>query len=465
NMDCHEPFWQSQRTLTPSRGRGFLLHTKIDFISCRNLLIYLEPLFQTKIIHLFNFSLVPAGLLFLGSSETVGSAADLFETLDTKWKLLRSKGIKNRTMYQQEDALFNLNQSSTLHFNLPNRVARGNHDFIYDRLLERFLNVIAEHYIPFAMLADDSGTLLHVVGESGRFLRIPSGKVQTNISKLLVKELAIPIMTGIQKVLKSKEMLSYTNIRLSDDKEQPVQLKICPVPCRPGAEDLIAIFIEDQKKIQLDTQDSNLDFGQLSEQRIIDLENELQFSQESLQATVEELETSNEELQATNEELLASNEELQSTNEELQSVNEELFTVNAEYQNKITELTEANNDLDNLVSLIHMPTVYLDENLEIRRVSPEAKKIFKFIDQDIGRPLSHIAHNLIDINLDQLIKKCQLTEEEIFCRVCDQQTNCFLLRIIPYRIAPQNYAGIILTFFDLNLLSGEKEVKETGDQP
>ncbi len=435
--------------------------TKIDLVSCRNLLIYFQQSSQMKVLDLFNFSLVPQGLLFLGSSETVGDADTFFETLDKKWKILRSRGLKRLPdHHHRHSELFDLNRRmSTQGFKAG--MGGGMRDYLHDRLLERFLNVIADSYIPFAMLVNASNDLIHVIGDAQRFLRIPPGKIQADISRLLLRELSIPITTGIQKVLREKKELSYSNIRLNDGSEVPVRVKICPVPSKAGMEPLAAVFIEDDISIKLANPGNDYNVGTATAERILDLEQELQFSKESLQATVEELETSNEELQATNEELLSSNEELQSTNEELQSVNEELYTVNAEYQSKITELTEANNDLDNLISIIKMPTIYLDENLEVRRMTPEASQIFRILDQDIGRPLVDIAHNLVDIDLETQISSCRLPDRECAHRVHDKNGKEYLLRIIPYKIASNAYAGTVLTFFDLDLLVNSSSIKET----
>jgi two-component system CheB/CheR fusion protein len=433
--------------------------TKIDLVSCRNLLIYFQQSSQLKVLDLFNFSLVPQGLLFLGSSETVGDADTFFETLDKKWKILRSRGLKRLPdHHHRQSELFDLNRRMSVQGFKPG-MGGGMRDYLYDRLLERFLNVIAEHYIPFAMLVNSTNDLLHVIGDSQRFLRIPSGKIQADISRLLIRELSIPVTTGIQKVLREKKELNYSNIRLNDGSPS-IRVKICPVASKAGMEALVAVFIEDDISHHGGTERNDYNVGTATAERIIDLEHELQFSKESLQATVEELETSNEELQATNEELLSSNEELQSTNEELQSVNEELYTVNAEYQSKITELTEANNDLDNLISIIKMPTIYLDENLEVRRITPEASQIFRIIEQDIGRPLIDIAHNLVDVDLEALIGFCRAPEKECAHRVHDKNGKEYLLRVIPYKIASDAYAGIVLTFFDLSLLAQSSQPRK-----
>ncbi len=192
--------------------------------------------------------------------------------------------------------------------------------------------------------------------------------------------------------------------------------------------------------------------GREAEQRISDLENELQFTRENLQATVEELETSNEELQATNEELLASNEELQSTNEELQSVNEELYTVNSEYQGKIIELTEVNNDLDNLLQNIRIATLFVDESLDIRRFTLAAMELMQLMDQDIGRPLKHISHSMGGLDLHALATQVQQNNRGLEQDILTDDGKKFLLRVRPYQISPNHYSGVVLTFFDVTEL-------------
>jgi two-component system, chemotaxis family, CheB/CheR fusion protein len=188
------------------------------------------------------------------------------------------------------------------------------------------------------------------------------------------------------------------------------------------------------------------DLSKEAEQHLRDLEQELQFTSENLQATIEELETSNEELQATNEELLASNEELQSTNEELQSTNEELFTVNAEYHSKIIELTELHNDVDNLLTATHVGKLLLDENLEIRRFSAQISDIFKILDSDIGRPITHLSHFLLDTDPVQCIREVQHSSKPMAKEVRTSDGRWFLMRIAPYTISPKSFSGTVLSF-------------------
>jgi two-component system CheB/CheR fusion protein len=236
-------------------------------------------------------------------------------------------------------------------------------------------------------------------------------------------------------------------------------MTIRPLPEKRGHDRLMAVIIEAMAPTQTtengpDT--SIYDLGHEADQYIKDMENELQFTRENLQATIEELETANEELQATNEELLASNEELQSTNEELQSTNEELHTVNVEYQNKIMELTELNNDVDNLLTSSLVGKLLLDENLEIRRFSTFIKTIFKVLASDIGRPLTHITHNLVGTDPVQAVKAVIATKKIIEKEVKTQEGQWYLMRVLPYQIGPDTYSGAVLSFMDITELKNSR---------
>ncbi|PIE63227.1 MAG: chemotaxis protein CheR, partial [Desulfobacterales bacterium] len=259
------------------------------------------------------------------------------------------------------------------------------------------LKTLASNYVPLLLVISEDFGLLHVVGDSGGFIKVPPGKISNDITKMVAPELTIPLSTGLQKAFKNEQEIKYTNIYMQrEDASVTVNMRITPMVRRRGQEPLVVVSMEEkteasQRASSPDQSVTNYNIGEEAQLRISDLEQELQFTRENLQSTVEELETSNEELQATNEELLASNEELQSTNEELQSVNEELFTVNTEYQEKITELTQLNSDMENLLESTNLATLFLDEQLCIRKFTPRIKNYFKILDNDIGRPLSHIS--------------------------------------------------------------------------
>ncbi len=430
--------------------------TNISFVSCRNLLIYLQPVLQKRAMEMFNFALNPGGVLFLGSSETIGEMTEHFEPLHNKWKIYRSKGRRGST---------DIYKSRLADRSVPVRLRHSSRDkqlFIErhgeERLQERLLKTLASrHDVPLLLVVSEEYHLLHVVGNPGGFISVPSGKISNDINKMIAKELAVPLSTGLQKVFRNKEEIKYTNIHVNrEDQSVTVSMRIVPMTQKRGQEPMVVVSIEEKNPVgtSLQAVDSAVvttyDVDKETQQRIADLELELQFTRENLQATVEELETSNEELQATNEELLASNEELQSTNEELQSVNEELFTVNAEHQQKIEELTELNNDMENLLESTNLATLFLDDKLRIRKFTPQIKRFFKILDSDIGRPLSHISHNINEVDLMEIIREVQINEETEERRVYLKNEQWYMMRIVPYKIAPENFAGIVLVFVNLN---------------
>jgi two-component system CheB/CheR fusion protein len=356
---------------------------------------------------MFNFSLTPNGILFLCSSETTGEMMEYFDPLHHKWKIYRCKG-KRRSPDDPILATPNLTYEKE-RFKAP---VFGRTEYHRHRdeaqLLDRLLSALAGDYLPLTLVVNDHMEVVHIVGDTEGLLRLPTGKVSHNIQKLAVKELSIPIATGIQKVFKTREKISYTKIHIRHGKDtSQVHMTITPMAVKKNQTPLAAVLIERVKNggKGISTEELHaFDLDQETQQRIVDLEAELQFTRENLQATIEELETSNEELQATNEELLASNEELQSTNGELQSVNEELFTVNAEYQSKIVELTELNNDMDNLLASTQIATLFLDEKLDIRKFTPGVDRIYKILETDVDRPLSHLSHSLADVEPLEVIR-------------------------------------------------------------
>jgi two-component system CheB/CheR fusion protein len=434
--------------------------TNIDLLSCRNLLIYLQPVLQKRVLELFNFALNPKGILFLGSSETTGEMAEFFDPVDHKWRIYQSRG-RRRQSELSEPAI---NFDAKRWYNTNRMTGRGATNRLHEeeRLLERLVEGVAGDYLPFCMVVSETQELMHVAGDARDYLRFSTGKVINDVAKLVIKDLAIPLTTGLQKVIKTKDELIYSNIHLNgDEQNKVVNMRLKPLPTKKQQVLMIAVFIEEVRSSpELNTSSpETYNVGKEAQQRIIDLENELQFTRENLQATVEELETSNEELQATNEELLASNEELQSTNEELQSVNEELYTVNSEYQGKITELTEVNNDLDNLLCNTGVATLFLDENLDIRRFTPEISLLFRIMDQDIGRPLSHLSHKLKGVDVIELARLVKKTERGLVReKILTNEGQEFLMRVFPYQIAPDTYSGVVFTF--INTSSLQKARKE-----
>ncbi len=463
--------------------------TKIDLISCRNLLIYFQPILQRKVLEFFSFSLNPQGILLLGSSETTGEMSDYFTPLDSKSRIYQSRRPFNKvtpTLTAENHHIFqNYRHRLSPYKTVPyGALASATRLLETERVMESFLNLLSKDYVPLSLIVNEQMEVVHVLGDTEGLFKVPQGSILNDISKMAAEELSIPIFTGIQKVFRTGKELRYTNISVGkqsindlepdsqtskilpdcqdgaasksqnlQNQKQIIKLIIKPMFAKNTAESLVVVFVEKLKPESVAEKKDEILYYDLNEQaaqHISDLKQELQFTRESLQATVEELETSNEELQATNEELLASNEELQSTNEELQSTNEELHTVNIEYQNKILELTELNNDVENLLSSSHIGKLILDENLEIRRFSSHISRIFRILESDIGRPISHLTHNLKVDDLIGLVEKVLKINIKIEQEVETKDSNHYLMRIIPYQTGPNHFAGAILSFIDIN---------------
>ena len=441
--------------------------TNIDLVSCRNLLIYLQPVLQKKALEYFNFSLKEKGILFLGHSESIGEMSDYFDSLEPKWKIYQSKGKRKHTDIDQDRRIpLQIDQNLILKRQSQNSPSRFNEE---ELLLKRLITVLSDDYTPFSVIVNDNNQIVYLLKDDEGFIRHTLGGFSPNITKIADKRLSIPLSTGLQKAFESKKEVVYTNIHLKqDDTNKLLKMRIRLLPEKKGQNTLALISLQEifqNEMISVSNKSINYDLSEGAQQRIRDLEQELQFFKENLQATVEELETSNEELQATNEELLASNEELQSTNEELQSVNEELYTVNAEHQQKIMELTTVNSDLDNILNNVKIGIIILDEHLEIRRFTKEVNHIYKILDSDIGRSITHLSHNLMNFNLRDIVKSVMITNQMEEHEVHSENGKSYLMQVLPYCLTLDHYSGVIISFKEItNLYNIQKELSKARKQ-
>jgi two-component system, chemotaxis family, CheB/CheR fusion protein len=422
--------------------------TRIDFLSCRNLLIYLQTVLQKKVLSFFQFSLKAGSFLFLGASETVGPMAEYFELVDSKWKLFRNRGGR-RPLISDTIVQPDVRAQTPYTPRMPGRAMEE------DRLLDRLLQAVTGDYLPPSVVINENQELVHVFGEVQDFFRMQPGRMTNEIIKMAHKSLSIPLATGLHKAFKGEGEVRYTNIRVQGiEKPRVINMRIRMLPEKKGQDRLAVVFLETREEETVKTADDTAirtyDASEESQQRIQDLEQELQYTRENLQATIEELETSNEELQATNEELLASNEELQSTNEELQSVNEELYTVNAEHQTKIQELVDLNNDMDNLLQSTQIGTLFLDEEGRIRKLTPAVKKVINVLEQDVGRPIAHLSHGLEGIDLAQEIENALKTDTTREQEVKTASGEYYLMRAQPFRTSTDVVAGATVTFVNIS---------------
>jgi len=428
--------------------------TRMDLITCRNLLIYLQPPAQKKALSLLHFGLRTEGILFLGPSESPGNLEGEFEPLDPHWKIYRKRRdvrlpIELRTPIPSGGLAVRASGLPDLRETVTRTADLG--------LLATYESLLAE-YMPPALLVTAQHELLHVFGTAGRFLRHRAGRVGKDVLDLLDPTLRPAVAGAMQQVHnKRKPSVTYRGINVQTESgPERLLMTVRPVNTPRSQTPDLLIVLESMEPVVSDPptpsdDDGPGDFSGVSAGQMEALESELRYARENLQATIEELETSNEELQATNEELVASNEELQSTNEELHSVNEELYTVNAEHQRKIQELTVLTDDMDNLLASTRLPTVFLDRGLRIRKFTPVAAEIFGLLPHDVGRAFESFSHRIRREALGGDLQQVLLTGQPLEAEVQDAQGGWFLMRLLPYqtRQAPE---GVLLTLIDIGAL-------------
>ncbi len=427
--------------------------SKIDLISCRNLLIYLNAGLQRKVLPLFHYALRKDGFLFLGSSETIGELSDYFTTADRKWKLFR-----------RADALFE--ERPVLELaprrvidrsmgNPPSALAETTHRTNLRQLAE---GIILDNYGPTAAVINEKNEILFIHGRAGNYLEPPAGDFTGDILAMAREGLRLELGTAMRKASRQKMDVRIERLSIrTNGEDQLVNLVVKPISQPASMKGTLMVIFED---VPEDTAESKPGADQSPESqdhpRVRQLEQELRSTKEYLQATIEELETSNEELKSTNEELQSSNEELQSTNEELetskeelQSVNEELTTVNSEHQQKIEELSKTSSDLNNLLSGTGIGTVFLDRNLNIQRFTPSATHFINLIQTDIGRPVSHIVSNIDCATLVDDAKEVLRTLVPIQVEVKTKDHRWYEMRILPYRTIQNVIDGVVVTFTEI----------------
>jgi two-component system CheB/CheR fusion protein len=419
--------------------------TKLDLITCRNMLIYLQPGAQKKVLSLFHFGLNTGGFLFLGPSESPGDLSDELDTVDEHWKIYRkSRDVKLRPDFRSivPPGTPPTPRLSTA-FGASNAASDRLQQSLYDRLLET--------HMPPSFLINDRWELVHSFGGAGRYLSMRDGRVTSKLLELIDPNLKTVLLGAVPRAEKQLTAVSFTRIQITNNegKQETIRLKVEPLHDRIAGLTSFLIVLETMEAPQSQPNDVVVDMRVASREQLESLEHDLRYTRENLQALIEEQESSNEELQATNEELVASNEELQSTNEELHSVNEELYTVNAEYQHKIDELTRLTADMENLLLVSDVGIIFLDTDLRIRRFTPHLARLFNFLPQDVGRFLGSFT-NLLDVSLAELLQKVLRTEKPVEKEVRDRHGNCYFMRILPYRINPMTVDGIVLSLIDVS---------------
>jgi two-component system, chemotaxis family, CheB/CheR fusion protein len=424
--------------------------TRLDLITCRNLLIYLQPAAQQRVLSFFHFALTQTGVLFLGPSETLGPRADGFEILDKHWQLYRKGGEVRTPVDVRQRTPSPVDGRVAVPSVLPaTRHSLGQLLSVYDSLLEETM--------PPSLIVNDRGELVHVLGGAARFLRVRDGRQSLDVQDLVGTELKMILAGGIKRALAERSAVVFNGVRADAD-DRVYRVTIRPVAGRSTSARYLVVSFESHEpaSVRATAPPIQIDVDQVSQHQLATLQAELGSTKESLQAAIEQLEASNEELQASNEELQASNEELQSTNEELQSVNEELYTVNAEYQRKIAELTELTNDMDNLLASTEVGTIFLDGQLRIRKFTPQIVDTFGLLPHDVGRPIETFAHKMHYPELLRDLKRVVTAGQPIERDLIDPQGKSFFLRLLPYR-AKGVADGVVLTLIDVSGLKAAED--------
>jgi len=423
--------------------------TKLDLISCRNLLIYLDSDLQKKLLPIFHYSLMPEGILFLGSSETVGRFTDLFTPIDKKWKIFRRmEGVSTAHAAVQfplsspMGGVYRAEGGKPPEVNLPQVAEKS----------------LLDHYAPPSVIINNRGDILHIHGRTGKYLEPSPGDPKLNIYKMARKGLRLVLPAAVRRAGAQNTEVVFKGLEVVDNGGmQLINLVVRPLNVPAMAPGLMMIAFEDVPPPSKEKSPKKEQApGEKRDEKIEDLAKELQYTRESLQLTIEELETSNEELKSTNEELQSTNEELQSNNEELdttkeemESLNEELTTVNSELNGKIEELTTSNDDLKNLLERIDVPTIFLDNDLRVKRFTSHATRLVNLIRTDIGRPLGDIVSRIKDVDIagyaDAVLKDLVFREQEVLTR----DGACYAMRVVPYRTMNNVIDGVVITFIDL----------------
>lgn len=438
--------------------------TRLDILSCRNLLIYLNADLQKRLVPIFHYALKPGGLLLLGNSETVGSFTDLFEPLDKRWKIYRRKesataihalpDIPAQPVVRDEGVL-------------PRSVlAPSVKEAQITTLIERLL---LRRFAPPSVVVNERGDILYIHGRTGTFLEPAEGQPRANILEMAREGLQIELSGALRECFRKGTDVVREGIRVGSNCDfVHFDLTVSKIHEPEAIRGLLLVTVRPTPPAVPESAARRPKPKAGDGERIAQLERELQYMKESHQTTQEELETSNEELKSTNEELQSTNEELQSTNEELetskeemQSLNEELTTVNAELQSKVDELSRTNDDMQNLLNSTDIATVFLDNYLNIKRFTEQAKDLVMLRQTDVGRPISELTSNL---ECENLATQCREVLKTLVFRQGEVRTRegkWYLMRIMPYRTAENVIDGLVLTFVNIGQL---KQVEESGLQ-
>jgi two-component system, chemotaxis family, CheB/CheR fusion protein len=427
--------------------------SKVDLVSCRNMLIYLNPLLQKKVIDKFHYALRVGGFMFLGSSESIGDLKSFID-INKKWKIFRNiEAAYSLGMDYFGTHNSGIRKSSPNVRGIPRDLSSKQH--MYQNFAELLNETLLEEYGYAAVYIDEQYDIVHGIGRFKRYMDLPEQNFTFNLLKLVPQSIASNLGTLLRKAVRDNKKVVAHNLQLRESNPQ----RFINVVVHPGLNDnklmqrvILVLFSETTLKTEFRVTPPPFFENYQSESRVQELELELEHTKEDLQAVVEELETANEELQSTNEELLSSNEELQSTNEELQSLNEELHTINTEHQYKIKALVELDDDLNNYFRSTDIGQIFVDKTLVIRKFTPAASRLINLIESDIGRSIYQISNNLRYENLIDDIKYVIMKNSIIEKEIQDIDNIWYQMRVLPYITQERKIDGAIIIFIKIHEL-------------
>ncbi|MCK9374814.1 MAG: PAS domain-containing protein [Syntrophobacterales bacterium] len=440
----------------------------LDLISCRNVLIYLGPVLQKKIIPIFHFALKSNGFLILGKSEAIGAFQEMFTLVDKKHKFYSKKDLPGRAPLKFSLEAYPEREDLSVPSLAPEAMPSGSD------LMREADRIILARFAPAGVVVDEDLRILQFRGRTGPFLEPMPGEASLNLLRMVREGLRAEVGAALHQAIKGGTPVRKEGLKARyNGKGLEVNVEVFPVSPGTFRERYYLVVFEDVTPL------ARREAGQPAagprkgkrtqqDERLSDLERELAAAKEYLQATIEEQEATLEELKSTNEEIMSSNEELQSLNEELeasreelQSANEELVTMNEELENRNTELSQLNDDLTNLLGSVNLPILFLDRNLRIRRFNSMAKEVLRLIPTDVGRPLGDIKTGLDLDDLEKLLRESVDNLKIETREVQDTRGHWYQLQIRPYKTTENKIEGLVLTLADIDALKGSlKEVEE-----
>ena len=423
--------------------------SRIDLLSCRNLLIYLNTDLQNRVIPIFHFSLRPGGLLFLGASENVTRHQKLFAAVDRRNRLFRRLETPVKILPE-----FPLVARGAPREKQSERLAAPVRPGGLALSVSRRADQMAERYGPAYVIIDTQLEVLHFSGRTGRFLEPVTGAASLNLLSLIHRDLRLDLRSALHAATEDKKRVEHLRIPMRENGDsQLVSLFVEPLL---DGNDLTALVVLFQDAGPLPESVSAKSSNGLNNEHVERLEADLRLTKERLQATIEELESTNEELkssneeyQSINEELQSSNEELETSKEELQSVNEELQTVNTELDIRVRDLARANSDLQNLLESTQIATIFLDNDLRVRSFTPTATDLFHLLETDVGRPIDHLGSRVDYPDLSDDVRKVLSKLGSIERDVSSKDGRSYIARLLPYRSVDNFIAGAVITFVDV----------------